>query len=437
MRFNPRSRVGSDARGRRAGRLVRRFNPRSRVGSDRGHGIVGRREDGFQSTLPRGERLRALGESPQLFGVSIHAPAWGATRLPNLFKGKQPVSIHAPAWGATLRKRCSWRRPCSFNPRSRVGSDASRSLDLPRLPGFNPRSRVGSDDAWPKPPTPQAVSIHAPAWGATIDLARDRARQFGFNPRSRVGSDRRAPKPSPGRGSFNPRSRVGSDPPSSSATVPSFCFNPRSRVGSDASFGRARCNTTCFNPRSRVGSDAGLSRCGGPDQLFQSTLPRGERLPGPYDPARFPWFQSTLPRGERRRWPSSGRRRRCVSIHAPAWGATFVDGQEFTPFGFQSTLPRGERPHACKHRDALIPFQSTLPRGERLGVTPGRRKGCLVSIHAPAWGATAAVSFDCLHSDVSIHAPAWGATRLRQSDAKAPKSFNPRSRVGSDKQWSL
>ena len=35
------------------------------------------------------------------------------------------VSIHAPAWGATLEKE-RWYRPwCSFNPRARVGRDAS------------------------------------------------------------------------------------------------------------------------------------------------------------------------------------------------------------------------------------------------------------------------------------------------------------------------
>ena len=34
-------------------------------------------------------------------------------------------------------------------------------------------------------------------------------------------------------------------------------------------------------------------------------------------------------------------------------------------------------------------FQSTLPRGERLLVRCCTRQGLLISIHAPAWGATA------------------------------------------------
>ena len=35
-----------------------------------------------------------------------------------------------------------------------------------------------------------------------------------------------------------------------------------------------------------------------------------------------------------------------------------------------------------------------------------------VSIHAPAWGATALRGMIALASEVSIHAPAWGATKL-------------------------
>ena len=36
----------------------------------------------------------------------------------------------------------------------------------------------------------------------------------------------------------------------------------------------------------------------------------------------------------------------------------------------------------------------------------------IVSIHAPAWGATPASRCQASISAVSIHAPAWGATRL-------------------------
>ena len=53
--------------------------------------------------------------------------------------------------------------------------------------------------------------------------------------------------------------------------------------------------------------------------------------------------------------------------HAPAWGAT-----RWTPVIF---VP-------------LAMFQSTHPRGVRLLVTGIRPAAALVSIHAPAWGAT-------------------------------------------------
>ena len=100
-------------------------------------------------------------------------------------------------------------------------------------------------------------------------------------------------------------------------------FNPRSREGSDiflAEFHQLLCH---FNPRSREGSDA---------RSAQETQYRS-----------------------------------CISIHAPARGATtFVcNSSTFTSL-FQSTLPRGER-HATSKQYAGIwnLFQSTLPRGER------------------------------------------------------------------------
>ena len=59
------------------------------------------------------------------------------------------------------------------------------------------------------------------------------------------------------------------------------------------------------------------------DILFQSTLPRGER-PTPKS-KQMVWrvFQSTLPRGERLSCGFADVVNRFVSIHAPAWGATF------------------------------------------------------------------------------------------------------------------
>jgi len=100
------------------------------------------------------------------------------------------------------------------------------------------------------------VSIRAPAWGATRWRLLFSTVAPGFNPRPRVGGDRHAHAPERPRPCFNPRPRVGGDP----------------RV--------------CFSFRFSV--------------LFQSAPPRGGRRFDQADKFREKW----------------------VSIRAPAWGAT-------------------------------------------------------------------------------------------------------------------
>ena len=171
LRFNPRTRVGCDARRGQARGPPARFNPRTRVGCDV---LVSRGDYGihqrfnprtrvgcdlvvfvtillastvFQSTHPRGVRPFVSVRCRVCYEVSIHAPAWGATGYPALKKVqllmfqsthprgvrpnpnvqkkiRSPVSIHAPAWGATGGFYYWW-------------------------------------SGWD-------VSIHAPAWGATV-----------------------------------------------------------------------------------------------------------------------------------------------------------------------------------------------------------------------------------------------------------------------------
>ena len=80
----------------------------------------------------------------------------------------------------------------SFNPRSRMGSDVGHlnpkhlpiwfqstlphgerrvgSPAIKTLLGFNPRSRMGSDPDILRAVAILLVSIHAPAWGATLDI---------------------------------------------------------------------------------------------------------------------------------------------------------------------------------------------------------------------------------------------------------------------------
>ena len=143
---------------------------------------------------------------------------------------------------------------------------------------------------------------------------------------------------------------------------------------------------------------------------------------------------------------------------------------------FQSTLPRGER-RAPKVAFSGPPlFQSTLPRGERRCSCSSSLSKCIISIHAPARGATPCSvtytyrAFDfnprsregsdiftsisaakeedfnprsregsdddaehiLIEYRISIHAPARGATQIRLRQHGHIADFNPRSREGSD-----
>ena len=104
-------------------------------------------------------------------------------------------------------------------------------------------------------PVRSEISIHAPTGGATIFCALPRVEKTYFNPRSHGGSDMSCP----------------------------VCL----LLDSD------------FNPRSHGGSDCMVVDLFSASQVFQSTLPRGERLISPVNTVLGMSFQSTLPRGER------------------------------------------------------------------------------------------------------------------------------------------
>ena len=100
--------------------------------------------------------------------------------------------------------------------------------------------------------------------------------------------------------------------------------------------------------------------------------------------------------------------------------------------GFQSTLPRGERPFTTSRIPASLSFQSTLPRGERLVRRSAFPFGFLVSIHAPARGAT----FHVLRNKSALRRfnprSRAGSDIIFLKIFEQPRSFNPRSRAGSD-----
>ena len=167
---------------------------------------------------------------------------------------------------------------------------------------------------------------------------------------------------------------------------------------------------TCFNPRAREGRDGDITSVVTPEQRFN---PRAR---------------------EGRDFPSTPYLRPCrVSIHAPARGATRWPGKPAPSTKFQSTRPRGARldefnrlaarlgrfnPRAREGRDvqrrivdsAGIWFQSTRPRGARPITT----------------------DVGDIDEIVSIHAPARGATASRETQKPLHRRFNPRAREGRD-----
>ena len=210
-RFNPRPRTGGDVAvaSRRCTRSTFQSAPPHggrRQGQQRSCGCVL-----FQSAPPHGGRPPTA-VHPAAQAVSIRAPARGATRMPpvtlRLTECFNPrprtggdlvhaayrlgndrfnprprtggdhgiaragvalvVSIRAPARGATCGRCSTTRSTRRFNPRPRTGGDLldSRSGDSPLC--FNPRPRTGGDGRRPGGRGNAAVSIRAPARGATL-----------------------------------------------------------------------------------------------------------------------------------------------------------------------------------------------------------------------------------------------------------------------------
>ncbi len=123
----------------------------------------------FQSTHPHGVRPPLLTRHGAPSGFNPRT-RMGCDFMREERLKEARVSIHAPAWGATVAK-C--RPSCvltSFNPRTRMGCDTSQRSPRPYLLCFNPRTRMGCDIALYSMLFPSSVSIHAPAWGATIHL---------------------------------------------------------------------------------------------------------------------------------------------------------------------------------------------------------------------------------------------------------------------------
>ena len=164
-----------------------------------------------------------------------------------------------------------------------------------------------------------------------------------------------------------------------------------------------------FNPRSREGSDWKALRSTRCLDIFQSALPRGERLIKLADKLTPKLFQSALPRGER-----------------PVSGRIFHKSTNFNPRSREGSDNERQRYYLCIFR-----FQSALPRGERPSFPDTVVTADSISIRAPARGATPGAPVFVLRYKFQSALPR-GERRTSSPNRSPAGYFNPRSREGSD-----
>ena len=142
------------------------FNPRSREGSD----VI-------------------LVISQHCFAISIHAPARGATRLVCCRRLAEEFQSTLPRGERPAHSGCIHHDSVTFQSTLPRG-ERRTCFFLPLVhQHFNPRSREGSDWSSNDDGSKTAISIHAPARGATTALISYFISPENFNPRSREGSD--------------------------------------------------------------------------------------------------------------------------------------------------------------------------------------------------------------------------------------------------------
>ena len=255
------------------------------------------------------------------------------------------------------------------------------------------------------------ISIHAPQWGATVDidvllldqLISIHAPQWGAT----------------GHGTpTDQQVRISIHAPQWGATIlggllqqSGVNFNPRTPVGCDAIASAPPLLTTLFQSThpSGVRQDRRL-RISAPSE-FQSTHPSGVRLSNSNRRALLHKFQSTHPSGVRLGWITPNVLRRNFNPR--------------TPVGCDDRIPVAE--------SRLTDFNPRTPVGcDDLAAKVTHVVG--ISIHAPQWGATNRGYGLPIDGGISIHAPQWGATGAAMKNTGQNTNFNPRTPVGCDGQ---
>ena len=213
--------------------------------------------------------------------------------------------------------------------------------------------------------------------------------------------------------------------------------------------------STRFNPRSRAGSDPDTVIHLDAVIVLQSTLPRGERLPladtrqkasaaSIHAPARgatrVDRVTATLKDTASIHAPARGATAvgQCLahgvnaSIHAPARGATWIPSARTRAGWLQSTLPRGERPAPAEARLMPDRLQSTLPRGERLKRDAESHRHKSFNPRSRAGSDWSRPSANSSAMPLQSTLPRGERHRSARRAGGRPR-FNPRSRAGSDR----
>ena len=214
---------------------------------------------GFNSRARVGRDLRRAEPLRRLLGVSIHAPAWGATRGRRDRDARDAVSIHAPAWGATVMDLLPTHAELLFQftrPRGARRKSVGRLLDPRR---FNSRARVGRDPVGIVVGSSSAVSIHAPAWGATLRTCRpSQSRPVSIHAPAWGATNAPATTRAKAPFQFTRPRGARQQHQDISGKLDAFQFTrPR---GARPTWTPPRTPCTCFNSRARVGRDVGPPR---------------------------------------------------------------------------------------------------------------------------------------------------------------------------------
>ena len=113
-------------------------------------------------------------------------------------------------------------------------------------------------------------------------------------------------------------------------------------------------------------------------------------------------------------------------------GATSTIGFVLSPCQFQSTRPRWARPGKMAELQQVLAFQSTRPRWARPRDEDILRAISIFQSTRPRWARRAARPEHQATCLISIHAPAMGATANSSILSRVSRNFNPRARDGRD-----